>query len=617
MPHLARHSLTRKPRLRNPSLVALALVCALLRPGPALAQSGQNVLLVINDASPVSEKIADRYARARGVPQDNVVHIKVDAKDEISRSDYERLVELPLAQWFGRHAAHDRILFIVLTKGVPLRISGTAGRAGTMASVDSELTLLYRKMSGVLVSVVGPMANPYYLGDTPVAKARLFSHEAHDIYLVTRLDGFTLEDVFGEIDRGAAPSRDGTFVLDGKAAWDDFDNKWLQAAADWLTAAGFKDRLVFDTTSRVITGVAGVLGYYSWGSNDPAIKVRTFDMKYAPGALAGMYVSSDARTFDEPPAGWQVGTWSNRKTFFANSPQSLTGDLIREGATGAAGHVAEPYLDATLRPNVLFPAYVSGFTLAESFYLAMPYLGWQTIVVGDPLCAPFSRKTLAPQEIDKGLDAATELPALLSARRLQLLTAANPGVKPDALKLMLRAEARTARQDQAAARQALEEATALDSRLNAAHLALASMYEQGAEYDKAIDRYRRLVASNPNDAIALNNLAYALATRKNQPGDALPLAQRAFTLSSGNATIADTLGWVQHLLGDQTQALRLIAAAAQALPGSAEIRFHLAAVHAATGSLDAARRELAEALKLDPELEKRDEVKALQAKLKG
>ena len=110
---------------------------------------------------------------------------------------------------------------------------------------------------------------------------------------------------------------------------------------------------------------------------------------------------------------WTIGTWLDRATYYAGSPQSLTGDLIREGVTGVAGHVAEPFLDAAIRPDILFPAYVSGFNLAESFYLAMPYLSWQAVVIGDPLCAPFPRKPLQAADIDKGIDPATELPALL------------------------------------------------------------------------------------------------------------------------------------------------------------------------------------------------------------
>ena len=69
-------------------------------------------------------------------------------------------------------------------------------------------------------------------------------------------------------------------------------------------------------------------------------------------------------------------------------------DLVSAGLTGAAINVEEPYLDATIRPDILFPAYASGRNLAESFYAAMPYLSWLTVVVGDPLCAPFPHAQL-------------------------------------------------------------------------------------------------------------------------------------------------------------------------------------------------------------------------------
>ena len=100
-----------------------------------------------------------------------------------------------------------------------------------------------------------------------------------------------------------------------------------------------------------------------------------------------------------------------------------TGGESATGVTGAAGHVAEPLLGATIRPNILFPAYLSGFNLAEAFYLAMPFVSWQTVVVGDPLCAPFPRKALPPSDIDAEIDKTTELPALFSARRLRVALA--------------------------------------------------------------------------------------------------------------------------------------------------------------------------------------------------
>src|SRR4030095_6919476 len=94
------------------------------------------------------------------------------------------------------------------------------------------------------------------------------------------------------------------------------------------------------------------------------------------------------------------------------------GDLIREGATGVAGQVAEVDLQSAIRPEGLFPAYLSGVNLLESFYLSMPYLSWQSVVIGDPLCAPFARESVSRSDIDDGLDPSTSLPALFSKRRL-------------------------------------------------------------------------------------------------------------------------------------------------------------------------------------------------------
>lgn len=600
--------------MRTPLLALTALVLS-LSAAPVLAQTADNVLLVVNQSSPDSIRVAEHYARVRGVPQTQVLRVTVDAAaDEIERVVFERQIQDPIAAWIRRASAQDRILFIVLAKGVPLRIRGTSGRNGTQASVDSELTLLYRRLTGEEPSLVGPLANPYFLGDALVAQATPFSHKAFDVYLVTRLDGYTGDDVLKLIDRGAAPSRDGRILLDERAAADSGGgNTWLRAAADWMAGHGLGDRLVLATGGRVLTGEKNVLGYYSWGSNDPAITVRTFGLAFVPGAIAGMFVSSDARTFREPPAGWAIGPWTDRTKFFAGSPQSLSGDLIREGVTGVAGHVAEPYLDATIRPNILFPAYLSGFTLAEAFYLAMPFVSWQTVVVGDPLCAPFPRKALQPSEIDAGVDPFTGLPSVFSARRVRVLTAR--GVRPEAARLVARSEALSGKDDKAGARAALEEATALEPRMAAAQMALAREYEFGREYAKAIERYRLALAVNRDDPVALNNLAYALAVRKQQPAEAIGYAQRAVILAPGSPTVADTLAWVQHLLGRDQEAASAMAGVVKAEPANGEIRLHAAVIYAAVGKLDAAAAELKAALRLDPSLANTDEVKTLRTKI--
>ena len=115
--------------------------------------------------------------------------------ETIQRADYDQQIQLPISRCISSTAGHDRILYIVLTKGVPLRIEGTGGRDATVASVDSELTLLYRLMAGPPNRPEGPLPNPYSAGAVADGGFKPFTHERSDIFLVTRLDGFSVDDV--------------------------------------------------------------------------------------------------------------------------------------------------------------------------------------------------------------------------------------------------------------------------------------------------------------------------------------------------------------------------------------------------------------------------------------
>ena len=157
----------------------------------------------------------------------------------------------------------------------------------------------------------------------------------------------------------------------------------------------------------------------------------------------------------------------------------------------------------------------------------------------------------------------------------------------------------------------------LDPKLVASHLMLAGEYEAQKDYDKAIERYRTVLAVYPDNVVALNNLAYGLAVRKGQPTEAIGYAERAMTLSGGRSPeIADTLAWVQHLVGRDREAAQILEPLVKVAPAQAEYRLHVAVVYAALGRLKEAVTELSEAVRLDPELEKSDEVRALRARLK-
>lgn len=595
------------------ALVAAAL-CLSLQVRSVAAQTGDNILLVTNSLSQASDEVAEYYARKRSVPNDQVLRLPLPTADEIDRSVFESRIQAPIAEWLMSRGAQDRILYIVVTKDVPLRIAGTAGQNGTVSSVDSELTLLYRRMLGIPVPPQGLVKNPYFLPDLPHATAVHFTHRTFDIYLVGRLDGYTVADTKAMIDRAAAPTREGIVVLDGKLELGiSVGNRWLQnAAAGLRQLPGWSDRVVLDIGQTTLADQENVLGFYTWGSNAVAATKRRFGHQFVPGAIAAEFVSTDARTFKEPPADWVI---NDTKRPFAGSHQSLVGDFIRDGITGTAGHVAEPYLNSTIRPDALFPSYANGFNLIESFYMAMPSLSWQTVVIGDPLCAPFAtRRPSLTGDLNPPLYRDTELPEMFATRRLTLLAAT--GARPEVAEWMAKAEVRAAKKDPAGVRLAFEQATTLDAEYVPANLSLAIIYERAAEWDRAIERYQRVIARAPNQATALNNLAYLLAVRKNNLQDAFPLASRAYAVSVQDPTIGDTLAWVYHLMGNDKAAEPLITVAARRLPQVGEVQLHAAIVLAATGNLTAAASYLENALKLDSTLADRADIKELQLKIK-
>jgi uncharacterized protein (TIGR03790 family) len=335
-------------------------------------QAPESVLIVINQPSALSRKIGEYYAERRRIPASNICRLNASTDEEISRSDFNDQIARPIQDYLRGHNLTEKVLYIVTTAGVPLRVRGNLGLSAEAASVDSELTLLYFDLHGRAHPVPAGMANPFF-GKTNAP----FRHPDFPIYLVTRLAGFDFDDVKGIIDRALVTRNRGKFVIDLKGSDNTLGNTWLLQAARQLPS----ERVMLDSSPTVIDRESDVIAYASWGSNDPDRKQRHLGFRWLPGAIMTEYVSTNGRTFAHPPDSWNIGT------NFAGSPQSLTADYIHDGVTGASGHVYEPYLQFTPRPNILLPAYYHGRNLAESYYLAIPNLSWMNIVVGDPLCS--------------------------------------------------------------------------------------------------------------------------------------------------------------------------------------------------------------------------------------
>jgi uncharacterized protein (TIGR03790 family) len=597
--------------------VAILLAAILTTPVlPLHAQSAENVAIVINDLSPDSQRIGEHYARTRGLPTANVLRIQTSLDDAVERSAYVTTIEQPIARTIRRAGLQDRILYLVLTKGIPLRIIGNTGLDGTQASVDSELALLYRRLTGQIVETAGPLDNPFFLGMRDIKEAQPFTHREHDIYLVTRLDAFTAADAIALIDRAQTPRTDGHIVLDQRAAGttSQTGDEWMERTAERLAAQGQGSRVTLEKTAKSARMADAVLGRYAWGAVDPEQQTRRTGMTFVPGAIAANLASFDARTFRPPPETWQPSSSTDRASWFEGASDGLIGDLIREGVTGASGQVGEALIRGAVRPDILFPAYFAGFTLAEAFYLATPVLSWQTVLVGDPLTAPFATRRLT-SDIEEAVDPATGLPGLFSRRRVAVVAAANRDAPQNAVTAVVRAGHLLDIDDTAGARRAFAEAVAAAPRNANWLLSLATLEEQAGNFESTVRVYQDLLTIQPASVIALNNAAFTLAVHLGKPLEALPLAKRAAALAPNVGSVIDTLAWTEHLLGNDDAAAKLLEQAIALEPKHPEIRLRLAIVSAALNMWPQAEDHLKEALRLDPQLESRDDVHKLRARL--
>src|SRR5205085_1425688 len=84
---------------------------------------------------------------------------------------------------------------------------------------------------------------------------------------------------------------------------------------------------------------------------------------------------------------------------------------------------------------------------------------------------------------------------------------------------------------------------------DAALITLSSAQERAGDPRGSEESLRRILARDPNNATALNNLGYFLVERNERLAEALELIQRAVRANPTNASFLDSLGWAYFKLG--------------------------------------------------------------------
>jgi tetratricopeptide (TPR) repeat protein len=149
--------------------------------------------------------------------------------------------------------------------------------------------------------------------------------------------------------------------------------------------------------------------------------------------------------------------------------------------------------------------------------------------------------------------------------------------------------------------QAAADANPKDTKaLTRALLQIALLLDGTGRRDEAGPVYEQILKVQPDQPVALNNLAYIVAEQGTDPGRALDLAQRAARQIKDSPEVQDTLGMAYLKKNQPDQAVAAFRAALQSQPQNAAFHYHLGLALLPIGERDAAIQEFQTALADNP-----------------
>ena len=371
---------------------SLAPTVVLGSPGP------DTVMIVANHQVEGSVALAERYAAARDIHQRRICTVGAGSAPEISLAHLERDVLIPLRACIEGLGGFDLLEAMVLVRGMPFNVGIPVQGRSMVVSLAALLGVLpardlngapfigqepgFQTMCGGSPCLTARWLNPYTRGAFEAG----WSRDRHDgrwqLLLVTALDGYTDQDAFGLVESALVAERDGpggAFILmdggDPARSARDFE---LDGVAMELNTLGVEaHRLPFDPdlTDRYIAAL--VTGAVSLGE---IIEGN----HYQPGSIIDNLTS-----FGAVPANFMA----------EGEVQTSVARWVSLGVAGVHGTTAEPLSNSFPHRRFLID-YVSGYSLAESYFKNLPYVYWRNLVLGDPIAAPYGVRPVVEWLVD-------------------------------------------------------------------------------------------------------------------------------------------------------------------------------------------------------------------------
>jgi tetratricopeptide (TPR) repeat protein len=126
---------------------------------------------------------------------------------------------------------------------------------------------------------------------------------------------------------------------------------------------------------------------------------------------------------------------------------------------------------------------------------------------------------------------------------------------------------------------------------------LASAHERAQDYEKAIEAYDRVLSKNPDNSVAINNLASLLVEHKSDK-ESLEKA-KALVVKIEKApqpVFRDTVGWVYYKTGETDKAVPVLEAVVKEAPRIPVFNYHLGMAYYKKGDLSSSKTHLTRAV---------------------
>lgn len=395
-------------------LLFMPAICCALEPA--------EVGVIYNRFDSQSADLAEYYMEKRGIPKHNLIKIDTTNKETCSRREYDEEIAAPIRKFLNKKREGPAIRCLVTMYGVPLKVRSpelsseekkrlevlvtekkalrkelksaksskdkdtqllenniskldkqikSLKKRDYSAAVDSELTLVMKDSYPLKFW----QPNPFFIG----FRNQKLSISKSEAIMVSRLDGPSVKIVKRIIDDAVTVEKvglQGTAYFDAKSPKPNktpkggsgfYDNS-IQLAAEYLSSQQLLPVVLNEVKELFQPGEAPDAALYC-GWYSLARYVDAFD--WNPGSVGYHIASQECQSLKG-----SGGYWCR--------------SMLEDGITATLGPVGEPYLQAFPIPEMFFKLLTDGYyTLAEAYFLSLPYVSWKMVLVGDPLYRPF------------------------------------------------------------------------------------------------------------------------------------------------------------------------------------------------------------------------------------